>query len=96
MNRRIFFIILAALGLALVVGLVWFWFFTGTPPAPATGSFCTGTKKNTKKTTLTNKQNNKYDGCNKQYKQYSLKHTAYRHNWRKHRRGQPKLWRGNF
>ena len=58
MNRRIFFIILAALGLALVVGLVWFWFFTGTPPAPATGSFGTGTNKTTSTTGVTNNTNN--------------------------------------
>lgn len=43
MNRRIIFIILAALGVALVVGLIWFWFFTGTAETPSdTGTFGTG------------------------------------------------------
>ncbi len=59
MNRRTIFIILAALVLALVVGLVWFWFFTGNNAAPATtGSFGTGASKTTNTTGTTNSQNN--------------------------------------
>ncbi len=59
MNRRTIFIILAALALALVVGLVWFWFFTGDNTAPvATGSFGTGENKTTGTTGTTNNTNN--------------------------------------
>ena len=58
MTRRIIFILLSALGLALVVGLVWFWFFTGMPPAPATGTFGAGATKTTGTTGTINNQNN--------------------------------------
>lgn len=59
MNRRIIFILLAALGLALVVGLIWFWFFSGTAGTPPnTGTFGTGANKTTGTTGTTNNQNN--------------------------------------
>ncbi len=59
MNKRIIFIIVAAVGLALLVGLVWFWFFRGGAPAPTnTGSFGTGATKEISTTGTTNNQNN--------------------------------------
>jgi len=59
MNRKVIFIIIGAIAFALVVGLVWFWFFRGGAPAPATGgSFGTGADKAQTSTTGANNQNN--------------------------------------
>ena len=46
MNRKVIFTILAALALVLVVGLAWFWLFSGKSAAPAnTGAFGSGQNK---------------------------------------------------
>ena len=59
MNKRIILIIIGAVALAVLVGLVWFWFFRGGAPAPATGgSFGTGATKETSTTGTTSNQNN--------------------------------------
>ena len=59
MNRRIIFIILAAVAFAVLVGLVWFWFFRGGAPGPATtGEFGTGSDKPAQTATQTPSNNN--------------------------------------
>jgi hypothetical protein len=45
MNRRILFIILGALAFALLLIVLWMWFFTGETPGPNTGSFGSGTER---------------------------------------------------
>jgi hypothetical protein len=59
MNRRILLIILSAIALALVVGLIWFFFFRGGPPIPTEGgSFGTGQNRPTTGTGTTGTQGN--------------------------------------
>src|SRR3989338_4351208 len=46
MNKKVIFIILAALAFALIIGLAWFWLFSGKSAAPAnTGAFGSGQNK---------------------------------------------------
>lgn len=60
MNRRIILIILGGLLFALLLALVWFWFFrgSGAPAAPPTGSFGSGQDRGTGTGTTNFGQNN--------------------------------------